>query len=246
SVTVSLYSDPAVNIAASVNPICKGASTTLTASGASTYLWTGGLTINPRTVSPASTTTYTVTGTYTDGCTATKSKVVTVDSITAPNLGNDTSLCANFTINLNAGTGYSTYLWSTGANASSINVDSSTAHTGIGTIKVYVHVTNGACAITSDTINITFTVCSGVVEYSKNTSISVFPNPTTGMINIVVNGIEGIAVMNIYSLQGQEVLNKELIGNVKTELDLSTLAKGVYFIRITNEKANILSKLIIQ
>ena len=69
-----------INISASTNPICVGNPTTLTASGGSTYSWSGGLgTSNPVTISPTTATTYTVTGTTTAGCTGTGSITVTVN-----------------------------------------------------------------------------------------------------------------------------------------------------------------------
>jgi hypothetical protein len=59
--------------------ICLGASTTMTGTGALTYIWQpGSLTGTSVTVSPAITTTYTVTGTNASGCTNTSTRLVTV------------------------------------------------------------------------------------------------------------------------------------------------------------------------
>lgn len=55
---------PTTSVTASPNPVCAGSSTTLTASGASTYSWSHGLgTGASKVVTPAATTTYTVVGT---------------------------------------------------------------------------------------------------------------------------------------------------------------------------------------
>ena len=58
--------------------INSGESTTLTASGAETYLWSTGETTASITVSPTETTTYTVTGFNNDGCEAQAEITVTV------------------------------------------------------------------------------------------------------------------------------------------------------------------------
>ncbi|NSW46614.1 MAG: hypothetical protein HPY79_12465, partial [Bacteroidales bacterium] len=62
SMNVTVNALPTVSVSASPATICSGSSSTLTASGASSYSWSGGLgTGNPKTVSPTTTTTYTVT-----------------------------------------------------------------------------------------------------------------------------------------------------------------------------------------
>lgn len=78
---------PTVNTSATSTSICTGNSTTITATGASSYTWQpGSLSGASITVSPASTTTYTVTGTNaTNGCTATSTRTITV-SLCATNL----------------------------------------------------------------------------------------------------------------------------------------------------------------
>jgi len=79
---ISKYSlTPTVNISASQNPMCPGTSTNLIAYGTATYSWSNSLgTSNIVTVSPTTTTTYTVTGT-TLGHTGTASITITIASL---------------------------------------------------------------------------------------------------------------------------------------------------------------------
>ncbi|MBK8626914.1 MAG: hypothetical protein IPN86_15510 [Saprospiraceae bacterium] len=62
--------------------VYEGAVVYLTASGGGTYLWSTGATTANITVTPMATTTYTVTVTNSNGCTATASRIITVE----PNL----------------------------------------------------------------------------------------------------------------------------------------------------------------
>ena len=80
SITVNVYPYPTVNILATVNPICEGSSTTLTANGAVNYSWSNALNTNPIIVTPATTTHYSVTGTS-NGCTGTADIVVSVSTM---------------------------------------------------------------------------------------------------------------------------------------------------------------------
>ncbi len=80
SITVTVNPLPSVSISGG-NLICGSGSVSLTASGASTYVWApGGSTANPLTASPTSTTTYTVTGTDGNSCTATSTHTVVVSN----------------------------------------------------------------------------------------------------------------------------------------------------------------------
>ncbi len=57
-----------------------------------------------------------------------------------------------------------------------------------------------------------------------------FPNPTKGIINIVANfEISELTIINMY---GQEVLSIE---GAKDSVDISSLSKGIYFIKVKNE-----------
>ncbi len=93
--------------------ICAGETTTISASGATTYDWDNGLGAGSSfQVSPNATTTYNVTGT-TNGCSANASLTVTV--VPSPNVfaGNDQILCSGDSIAL-SGSGAANYIWDNG------------------------------------------------------------------------------------------------------------------------------------
>ena len=81
---LNVYSSPTIAVTPSSATICAGTSATLVASGANTFAWSpGGLTGASQSLSPASTTIYTVTGTNTaTSCSA--STTVTVNVNTNP------------------------------------------------------------------------------------------------------------------------------------------------------------------
>ncbi len=72
---------PTISISASSTSICAGESVTLTASGGTSYLWGGGQTANPLTVTPGATTTFSVTGTDANGCQNTADQQITVTAV---------------------------------------------------------------------------------------------------------------------------------------------------------------------
>ena len=84
---------PAVN-AGPDQSVCSGTGATLTASGATTYSWNpGGANQAQLVVTPAGTTTYTVTGTNAAGCTATDQVTVNINPLPVAVAGPPQSVC---------------------------------------------------------------------------------------------------------------------------------------------------------
>ena len=152
---------PTVIVSTSAGTICNGESTTLTASGASTYVWNDGNTDNPRTVSPTTTTLFTATGTDSNGCTSSGGTTITVNALPTVEITGTLTYCAGSTTTLTATAGLSSYLWSTGATTQSINVTAG-SYTVTGTDS------NG-CSATSSASTVTeLPLDSATVTYSSS------------------------------------------------------------------------------
>jgi hypothetical protein len=102
---------PTVSVSGA-NAVCAGESTALTASGANTYSWMPGNFSTPTaSVSPTASTTYTVTGTHSNGCSASATQFVNV--LTKPIVTASTSsasVTCNGGVQLSAA-GASSYYW---------------------------------------------------------------------------------------------------------------------------------------
>ncbi len=121
SISVAVNSLPSVITNTSKTSVCSGDNVTLTGAGASTYAWDNNVS-NGVSFVPATTKTYTVTGTDVNGCTKTASISVTVNSL--PNLvissnGNTTS-CKDGGLELLTSNIGTSYLWSSGETTSNI------------------------------------------------------------------------------------------------------------------------------
>lgn len=139
-VTVTVNPLPNVNASADI-AICERTSTTLTASGASSYIWTPGSTLSctacaSTQASPMTATTYTVTGTDANGCVASDAVTVSIVPHVPTQVGAGDSVCQGGSVVLTASGGVS-YQWSPG--------------TGLD-------ITNGATVIASPDQTTTYTV----------------------------------------------------------------------------------------
>ena len=90
--------------------ICTGDSVRLSVSGGTTQLWSNGDTAATITVTPATTTTYTVISSTPNYCDITDSVTVTVKRYVTPTISNDTHVCPGQLVTITAGGGDS-YFW---------------------------------------------------------------------------------------------------------------------------------------
>ncbi|MFN8393937.1 MAG: HYR domain-containing protein [Bacteroidia bacterium] len=207
SATVVVNALPTAAVAGT-NTICSGQSTTLTASGGGTYLWSTGATSASISVSPAATTTYTVTVTSAAGCTATASRTVTVNPLPAASVSGTLSICSGQSTTLTA-SGGGTYIWSTGATSAAITVNPASSTLYTVTVTSAAGCVNTASAtvtvnaLPTAAITGTNTICtgqsttltaSGGGTYAWSTgattaSITVAPGATTNYTVTVTSGV---------------------------------------------------------
>ncbi len=166
---ITINQKPTIDVSGTMD-ICIGKSTTLTASGASTYIWSwlgGTSTGNTLTVSPTTTTVYTVEGTDANGCKNTTSVTVNVYSEPAVGITGPTEVCEDGEITLTA-TGTGTFRWNTGATEASIKVSNAgtysvtlTGEGGCTATAQHTVKTKSIVAKINDLIDGTTTICAG-------------------------------------------------------------------------------------
>lgn len=161
--TINLRPASNLNVTATVSSICAGQSTTLTATGGTTYTWTGGnqtFTGPSITVSPTQTTTYSVTSG--DGvCTTTRQLTVTVNPVAQADAGPDRTTCSDVATQIGTGgTANYTYQWSPALGLSSATAAQPTVtltNNGAAPIqqRYIVLVTTGQGCTDRDTVFVT-------------------------------------------------------------------------------------------
>jgi hypothetical protein len=231
--TVTVNPLPTMNAGADV-ALCSGNTTTLSASGATTYSWNNSVS-NGVAFSPAATGTYTVSGTDANGCVNTDNVVVTVNPLPTVSAGFDQMICAGTPITLN-GSGATTYSWNNGvSNGVAFSPAASNTYTVTGTnsngctnsdaVFVMVHalptVNAGAdqsvCAGTAVTLSAT-----GASTYAWNNNVSngtaFTPTATT---TYSVSGTDGNGCSNT----DQVIVTVNPLPNVNAGVDQS-ICKG--------------------
>lgn len=194
---IVVYTQPTLSVNNAT--ICSGYSTTLIASGATSYTWSNGSLTNTISVNPTSTQSYTVSGSNLK-CTDTKTVLVIVNS--NPTLSiNSPTICSNNNATLIV-SGASSYTWNTGSNMDTLIVTphTTTQYTVIGetnnckdttTTTVIVHPTptisvNNATICPGGSATL---VANGATSYTWNTganSNSIIVNPTSATVYTII------------------------------------------------------------
>lgn len=86
----------------------------------------------------------------------------------------------------------------------------------------------------SDPIGITISSGVGIQELLSKANISLYPNPTEGVLNVKLSQYKSEVIsINIFNSKGQLVLSDEILKS-SSEFNLSDLPKGVYLVELRN------------
>jgi hypothetical protein len=83
--------------------------------------------------------------------------------------------------------------------------------------------------------------CNGIAD-TPETAIAVYPNPASSRLTI--GGVEGKGMAELVNAAGQTVLSRQINGN-PAEIDVSTLPRGHYFLRLHTSQSIVTHKVIL-
>ncbi len=140
------------------------------------------------------------------------------------------------------------YLWSNGSEAPSIKVGT----TGIGfdskSYTLSVTTAYGCEQNSVVTVVFDFSSCSGISENDPLNKIHVYPNPTSGNINIDMKDYRGEVNVGLTDMFGRNLIERKIkssVGNDMLSLDLSSYPSGMYFLSLKGNKGRIRTEKIV-
>jgi len=192
---------------------------------------------------------YSVLATFAGGCQTTSDELtITINPLPVVDLPNDTiRIDTTQQYTLDAGPGFSTYLWNDQTTEQTLLVDGYVL--GEGIFKFWVTVTNEFGCSASDTAVVIIGLPNSLPT-DKLYSINIYPNPTTGNFNIKIVGFDpGKYSLEFYNAIGNKVRTKEItIKDSETDItvNIERLPKGLYYIRFGTSNKYLIRKLILE
>ncbi len=230
---------PTMSVAASQATSCANTAVTLTVTGATTYTWNTNATTNTITVTPSATTVYTVTGESTPGCQSIKTTTITV--MPGPAITFSASpgftICPGGSTNITA-MGATNYTWAAGNQTTA-------AITVSPSLSQAYNITGTNASGCSTTTNVTVFVvsCTGLTNQAVTTgNINVYPNPTKGDLVIELTNKTN-STIQVLDVTGRMIVEKNT-SNERTELNISGLSNGIYYVRILSNNTVEVRKII--
>ena len=86
------------------------------------------------------------------------------------------------------------------------------------------------------------------LKVNENFDFILYPNPNSGIFHLTLENVQKMnskSVLNIYNLVGNIIYEKSLT-ELMNELDVTFLAKGIYFVQVLRENNSKVKKLILQ
>jgi len=86
-------------------------------------------------------------------------------------------------------------------------------------------------------------------EITNSINCRIYPNPTKGIIKVEIVGLSEKSELLLYNLQGEEIYSESIYNDKKhfnKEINLKPFPKGIYFIKIVNNRFVKTQKIIVQ
>jgi len=229
SIVITSRANPAVTVNGN-NPLCEGQSELLMATGATSYSWSTGENSSNIFVMPTTTTTYTVTGSDTYGCSTVVSKVVSVEALPDLHISGISTICNGDATTLTA-SGANTYSWNNGSSSNAISVEQGGTYTVTGTSANGCHNTQSITVTINPTpianLNGANTICENSTIQLTATGGDAYiwnTGATTNAITINAGGNYSVTVTNTFGCSSSASINVstlaspflQIIGNNST------------------------------
>ncbi|MCQ2277421.1 MAG: fibronectin type III domain-containing protein [Bacteroidales bacterium] len=106
-------------------------------------------------------------------------------------------------------------------------------------LKVWAHCGEGVTSEASEEVHFT-TASDGIEDYDA-AAVTLFPNPTTGMVQVSSSKFQ-VSSVEVYDVYGKLLKTEDMIDN--NTVDMSGCASGVYFFKVSTENGVVTKRIV--
>jgi hypothetical protein len=235
--TILVQVDPSPNVFAVANPpvVCAGSNVIMTAFGANSFAWSNGSTGQNASVNPNATTSYTVIGTNAQGCSGQFVQNITVNALPVVGVvsSNPAEACKADLLTLTANGGV-TYQWMSNTNASILQGNPVNITANATTVFTVMAIGANGC-VGKATLTQSISDCTGLNKLSAVSGVRVYPNPTSGVLTVEFDSNVAKTV-SVLDVTGRVIMTTTGSNNA-VSVDLSSVAAGIYYVKLQSENA---------
>lgn len=135
--------------------------------------------------------------------------------------------CLNQSVDITSPSLFCDYNWSNGGTTATNTVQGN--NLGVGTHTIYANMYDAHNILYTDSIIVTVSICTGIDNTDSETATQVYPNPTTGELNITAPSSGYFTLSNVL---GEMIAQFPVTKN--DAFDISFLPNGLYFLTELN------------
>ncbi len=162
---------------------------------------------------------------------------ITINPLPIVDLGTDQSIGTDESLTLDAGAGFTSYLWNTDEITQQITVDGSQ---GIGEHTYFVQVTDNKNCSNADTVVVEIKSVLSSNFTDRETVFKAWPNPVKDFLHFeFTKDTPDNIVLEITNFSGQEIYSKSYNASneaIKDQIYLGNHNAGVYFLTLKSKK----------
>lgn len=225
----------AISTVATKTQICASEPVTLNANGAITYTWSNNV-INGVPFTPSSTINYTVAGTNSQGCIATATISVLVNSLPQVSLS-----ASAYTSCLN-GPPITLYPFPIGGqyNTSFVSGNNFSASTNGTFVVIYTFTNSLTSCVNKDSVTLMINNCTQLRSVvRRNDEFLLYPNPSNGIYNLNYIGLNEIKITDELG----KIIMSEKCDSDQIIINIQNYTSGIYYLELNNSKKIKLIKL---
>ena len=136
-----------------------------------------------------------------------------------------------------------------------VTVEGATTHTLTGlernsTYSLFVRAIceTGVYGAWSTQVDFTTTNSDGINTVAGEMNVDIYPNPTSSSTTIALSGVNGEVAITVVDMNGRVVMSDSMSceGDCVKTMEVTGLAQGAYFVRVSGEGVNMVKKLVVK